>query len=855
MSTSNGSNPNSLYALEKSLFGHTLALRSAEAFATEEEEDPQSSDKAAVESQAFDWDEAIELDYDQEAEADAEAMNWQDFDDHLDNDRDDDYSASLSWDDSDNSDNFSQDLSWEEEDELTNDVQAFEVNDDGHNYGSAGYEDPLSYSNSLFALEQSVLGIGIPASTTMQFAVENEPEPEPAESQAFDWDEAIELSYDESAYPTAEAMANSFDWLPTDDSSYGFGIENEPPTYAVEAFEVEDDPETDLQSSGPNSQSYGFEASQNEPETDRTHSEFYPNHASGLAAHEPDFHESSDVWSDSPSREAHGFTAEPYDFADEELDQNQAYGMESNQNQAAIVPSPQPFLPQTSPLPAHPSEAIPVQATIANPPVAPSKSAAPSAEALDFDFDEFDRAPVSGQASDAEAFAADLEAILRGEKVYEPPVEPSQPSVVAQPPTPAQPAAVPERSQAQSLPKKQPSAHDIFDQMSMSYATAFDLGTFSLEQTFDEFDAILDGEDSVSLSYEEDESPANAVISSASHNHEAGAIAQSLEWDEDEIAADVAALSADDWQALQFDFTDTEDETSVTHYPQAMGSPKQKSAKPPKTAGAATPTITGAELKRRYWHQISRGGTESNPNEVSGYYWSGSTNQEPSQFKKIGTPTKPDQFGVYQQYIQHSSGVVKKEPSTFFPDAWEEKHFDALFDLASQQSGFKPELDSKLTILGALAGDEQYKGMQIFFMPSKKGGGHCIPNYLLKKDPGVKEHLKTQRPGRNPVTTPETPSTIPEPPATTPEQPPLSQEASIAPMQEDDFGSFDPEMYNALEVDDQLMGTTLTFTDIDSTSFQQDLNEFVLELAGTSWEILEIDDENEEVETKKKPSK
>jgi hypothetical protein len=77
----------------------------------------------------------------------------------------------------------------------------------------------------------------------------------------------------------------------------------------------------------------------------------------------------------------------------------------------------------------------------------------------------------------------------------------------------------------------------------MSHATAFDLGTFSLEQTFDEFDAILDEQEKAFSFSDEDE---NKVP----QTHPAPATAQFFEWDEDELAADVAALSADQpWQA------------------------------------------------------------------------------------------------------------------------------------------------------------------------------------------------------------------------------------------------------------------------------------------------------------------
>ena len=53
----------------------------------------------------------------------------------------------------------------------------------------------------------------------------------------------------------------------------------------------------------------------------------------------------------------------------------------------------------------------------------------------------------------------------------------------------------------------------------------------------------------------------------------------------------------------------------------------------------------------------------------------------------------------------------------------------------------------------------------------------------------------------------------------------------------------------------EITGKLVAINDTQHVSDRFKKREFVLELAGTSWEILEIDDENEEVETKKKPSK
>ncbi|MBD2206945.1 hypothetical protein H6G33_31210 [Calothrix sp. FACHB-1219] len=78
--------------------------------------------------------------------------------------------------------------------------------------------------------------------------------------------------------------------------------------------------------------------------------------------------------------------------------------------------------------------------------------------------------------ADALAFAADIEAILQGEKIYEPhDFQSSQ--ALSKPPT--------QTVSTVSTPKPHP--HDIFEQMgqNLAHATAFDLGTFSLAATFD----------------------------------------------------------------------------------------------------------------------------------------------------------------------------------------------------------------------------------------------------------------------------------------------------------------------------------------------------------------------------------
>ncbi|MDH6097502.1 hypothetical protein NWP21_01310 [Anabaenopsis sp. FSS-46] len=82
--------------------------------------------------------------------------------------------------------------------------------------------------------------------------------------------------------------------------------------------------------------------------------------------------------------------------------------------------------------------------------------------------------------ADTLALAADIEPIWRGDKAYEPNnIQSSQ-------------AFTQSRTQTLSAPQPQ----DIFEQMGrdLSHATAFDVGTVSLEATFDEFDKLLDQE-------------------------------------------------------------------------------------------------------------------------------------------------------------------------------------------------------------------------------------------------------------------------------------------------------------------------------------------------------------------------
>jgi hypothetical protein len=128
-----------------------------------------------------------------------------------------------------------------------------------------------------------------------------------------------------------------------------------------------------------------------------------------------------------------------------------------------------------------------------DPPYAPiaHHSVAPITQQPNYNFavSQSQPATFSINPSDDEvsAFAADLQAILSGEKYQSPPPP-------EDPPYPPPPAHL---GTAQSASPDQPEVqqpHTIFDQIAqnMAYANAYDLGTLSLEQRFDVFDRALD---------------------------------------------------------------------------------------------------------------------------------------------------------------------------------------------------------------------------------------------------------------------------------------------------------------------------------------------------------------------------
>lgn len=109
----------------------------------------------------------------------------------------------------------------------------------------------------------------------------------------------------------------------------------------------------------------------------------------------------------------------------------------------------------------------------------------------------------SEQAEDAEAFEADIQAILSGAKAYEPKQQKTtDTSSLSQAKNNTQPQQT--NTPTNKTPSPQPQTenpHAIFDKIAqnMAYANSFDLGTISLEQRFDEFDDLLDAQESKAL--------------------------------------------------------------------------------------------------------------------------------------------------------------------------------------------------------------------------------------------------------------------------------------------------------------------------------------------------------------------
>ncbi|HAC65489.1 MAG TPA: hypothetical protein DCF68_18650 [Cyanothece sp. UBA12306] len=197
-------------------------------------------------------------------------------------------------------------------------------------------------------------------------------------------------------------------------------------------------------------------------------------------------------------------------FASELEDESMPFEVEAFEVDKEVTPVSEPItLEQETPIqPAihqevtpKPKEVQPVKVTVVPPSEMPLKSARPVEQPATVEQSS------QKELSDAEAFAEDLQAILNGEKTY----DPEQQQVVPTTPT-AQPPVAPTShphdifdGEQTAIPPQQPekaepvpisNSHAIFDQMgqNMAHATAFDQGTvdLALEMKFDEFDRLLD---------------------------------------------------------------------------------------------------------------------------------------------------------------------------------------------------------------------------------------------------------------------------------------------------------------------------------------------------------------------------
>lgn len=238
--------------------------------------------------------------------------------------------------------------------------------------------------------------------------------------------------------------------------------------------------------------------------------------------------------SPSPFSEQYSFSAEPEDTSQSfeveafELDEDEEQSAEVDAQAKAFELEDEDEVDSVDrSIPAQPEgktyrhanrkknpETKPVEVDLATPFSArPLKSAHPleqSGSAKDAETDND-----STDTFDAEAFAADIEAILTGkaEVPAQPTETPSIPSSpepaqphphdvfdqIAQgklpPPTPTPSPELPAQEEGEARPFAY--SHAIFDQMAegMAYANSFNLGTISLEQKFDEFDRLLDQEE------------------------------------------------------------------------------------------------------------------------------------------------------------------------------------------------------------------------------------------------------------------------------------------------------------------------------------------------------------------------
>ena len=350
-------------------------------------------------------------------------------------------------------------------------------------------------NNSLFALEQRLLGKNSsPQKSQQPSALKRKRRQE--EARAFDWNESIELQYNSNAFDQGEEIELSYssDAFPTATpeamsfsapNSFASELEDESLPFEVEAFEVDEEvipvtkqvtpqPEMTLELED---ESLPFEV-----EAFEVDEEVIP--VTKQVTPQPETTSQPEITEDSPPKP-----------------------MEVEPVKVTVVPPSEIPLRPASPVKQPTTvESISDQQEL-------SDSGAFAADLQAILNEPTSVEPISDQEelSDAKAFAADLQAILNGEKTY----DSEQQQVVSTSPTakPAPPTSHPhdifdQGKTANSTPPQQPAepetpsmsrSHAVFDQMgkNMAHATDFDQGTvnLALEQTFDEFDRILDEKD------------------------------------------------------------------------------------------------------------------------------------------------------------------------------------------------------------------------------------------------------------------------------------------------------------------------------------------------------------------------
>ncbi|MBE7383755.1 MAG: hypothetical protein F6J95_020355 [Leptolyngbya sp. SIO1E4] len=222
------------------------------------------------------------------------------------------------------------------------------------------------------------------------------------------------------------------------------------------------------------------------------------------------------------------YTVEGFEYAEEEEEEEAAAAFEWDE-QPAAMPADTPYSDEA------------IQAAVVSPEATgePLKSAQPSTGL-----------EVASELSlDDQEFAADLQSILSGAKTYDASKSQVAPTSAQTPPSVPEPApnAHPshdifdrlsqEKSQARELPNQSAAvgnnAHSIFDRMgsSLSQATSFDLGTVALEQRFDEIERQLDREETHQLA---------AKTAPGAGQHQAPATA--LQLDAAELVEDLAFI-------------------------------------------------------------------------------------------------------------------------------------------------------------------------------------------------------------------------------------------------------------------------------------------------------------------------